>query len=448
MPSGEKEVRNLLKRLEKDDLIGLIDRLRNRLNGADEEILGYLSKRLDPKIPEMKYLSDSITDDLALKYWSDARDIVEDFNEYGGGDEDEELEFSQLLDSVREQIGKGVSYDVRAEISEEAFDQYSAGNSGMDDLLMDFLFDLCQSREEWLQLIEWLRERGSDWNRYLIMKIYREHLHDNESYLKLRMANLRLGDDYLELCEFYRKKDPEEAIRIAITGLEKGEGNLDGLADFLFPHLMGKRNDDLVRHLTGEIVRRNEGSEHIFELAFDYWHKFGVRNEMLPSLRQWYSVERWNLWKVYEKMRKTLEKDEFSRESEEILKIAEKNDPKSYMKMCWDLGYKDRMLSRILHPESGDWTLMPDGMDGFATLLESDYPEEMLQYFIGKAENLIRAGQRKNYRVASEYLHEVKIIESDIMLMGSEWEKRIRELRERYHGRPAFIEELNRYGNG
>ena len=41
MPSGEKEVRNLLKRLKRDDLIGLIDRLRDRLKGADEEILVY-----------------------------------------------------------------------------------------------------------------------------------------------------------------------------------------------------------------------------------------------------------------------------------------------------------------------------------------------------------------------------------------------------------------------
>ena len=142
----------------------------------------------------------SINDDLLFEYWEDARSIISDFNELGGGPEDDEEEAYGYLEKISELIKEGgLSTAAKLEFLDEAFKEYNINNSGFEDSLMDIFFEICQTKEEWEYLVKKLDEHPSKWRKERIMIIQREYLHDEEAYLQERMQILTSGMDYWDL---------------------------------------------------------------------------------------------------------------------------------------------------------------------------------------------------------------------------------------------------------
>lgn len=54
---------------------------------------------------------------------------------------------------------------------DSAFEEYDAGNSGFDDILMDLLFQLYKEKKEWEYLVTKLNNRPSDWSKKLVMAV-------------------------------------------------------------------------------------------------------------------------------------------------------------------------------------------------------------------------------------------------------------------------------------
>jgi len=68
----------------------------------------------------------SINDGLLLEYWEDARSIISEFNELGGGPEDDEEEAFGYLEKISELIKEGdLSTTAKLEFLDEAFEEYN-----------------------------------------------------------------------------------------------------------------------------------------------------------------------------------------------------------------------------------------------------------------------------------------------------------------------------------
>jgi hypothetical protein len=170
----------------------------------------------------------SINDNLLFEYWEDARSIISDFNELGGGPEDDEEEAYGYLEKISELIQEGgLSTASKLEFLDEAFEEYNLNNSGFEDSLMDIFFEICQTKEEWEYLVKKLDEHPSEWRKERVMLIQRNYLHDEEAYLHERMQILTYGRDYWDLVEFHLEKgDKVKALETAEKGILKVKAGL------------------------------------------------------------------------------------------------------------------------------------------------------------------------------------------------------------------------------
>lgn len=184
-----------------------------------------------------------ITEKLALEYWRKSEKIIDEFNKYGGGSEYEEEESYDFIEKICELIPV-LSWKTRRKIMDGMLVQYHYGNSGFDDALTDACFQLCKERGEGLYLAEKLLGYGRDWDKKLVMSIYKK-IGDNEAFLELRNGNLRYGTDYFELVEhFIEQGDNAKALFYAHKGLENGEGRISDLVLYLFEYYESKKDTD------------------------------------------------------------------------------------------------------------------------------------------------------------------------------------------------------------
>jgi len=187
--------------------------------------------------------ADDINEELAVEYWEKAESIIDEFNQYGGGSDYEENEAYAYLESLEGLIPM-LSWKRRQKIMDDMLVQYFRGNSGFDDILTDTCFKLCKEHEEWLYLAEQLIERGGNWDKRLVMNIYKI-IGADEKFLELRKRELRYGSDYFELVDYYTNKgDKEKALAYAHKGLEQGEGRMDQIVPYLFNHY-GNKDDSI-----------------------------------------------------------------------------------------------------------------------------------------------------------------------------------------------------------
>jgi hypothetical protein len=127
----------------------------------------------------------------------DLFEIISEFNEYGGGSQDDEDEACSHLNNI---IKEGnLSTAAKIGFFDDAFEEYNSENSGLEDAMMDVFFEMCQTKEEWEYLVKKLGEHHSDWRKKLIMDIQKERLHDDKAYLEERMKTLHYGMDYWDL---------------------------------------------------------------------------------------------------------------------------------------------------------------------------------------------------------------------------------------------------------
>ena len=119
----------------------------------------------------------TLNDELLMEYWEKAEYIISEFNEYGGGPEDEEVEAYEWLNEISGLIEAGnISSDAKIEFFDCAFVEYDIENSGFEDALMDIFFAICETKEEWEYLVAKLAKRPSDWRKKLIMRIQKNYL--------------------------------------------------------------------------------------------------------------------------------------------------------------------------------------------------------------------------------------------------------------------------------
>ena len=433
-----------LKSLGVDDLYNLVQNLISKNSEVHRLVLEWFKEKA-----EASSVAEEVTtlnDELLMEYWEKAEKIISEFNEYGGGPEDEEEEAYQWLNEISELIRKGnISSDAKRGFLDDAFVEYDIGNSGFEDELMHIFFEICDTKEEWEYLVEKLAKRPSDWRKKLIMRIQKNYLCNETAYLEMRMENLHYGMDYWDLVEFYvNKGDLQKALETAEQGILKGEGRLTDMFQFLFEHFAAKRDTPNVERIVRVALTRKSEEKNMLDRLFEYYKAEGNYEKAKEALQKAYKIMRYgNYYAEYKKMKAFLRTADWKQVEPEIFKDVQEKDICDYLRICMDKNMKEAVLHTILNPPEMQWG-MRNEFDKFAAKLEEDFPEKITGYYWQSAYRNIPGGNRKTYRIAAGYLAKVKRIYINLLKDELVWKKRFSELKVEFKKRPAFLDEVRK----
>lgn len=423
-----KTIEELMNDKSEVQLKGLIMELYKRCPDVYEYILIWGNKEGNTGINEK----------LALELWLKAEIIIDRFNEYGGGSYSEEEDGYDYIERVCE-LFPVLSWKTRQEIMDRMLTQYYYSNSGFDDELTDACFRMCQDKQDWLYLAEKLLSYGRDWDKKLVMDIYRR-IGDNEAFLDLRSRNLYYGVDYFELVEYYAKKgEITNALSFAYKGLEEGIGRINELVLYLFEYYEKIKDTTELEKIMQICENKNQECSLASGRLYEYYKNNGdYENAKKYLLKEFNYSKRNNLDKQYEKVKDFLSKSDWQSVERELFISLKKRDTISYLNICLCKGMKQEVYSVITEKIS----LWGNDYDYYADKLKNDFPEKIIEYYFMLAINHVEKGaNRKSYITSMKYFKKAKEIYLKILKDKPRWKSKLAEIRERYSKRRAFLEE-------
>jgi hypothetical protein len=436
-----------LKSLNNTDFYDLVSNLLLEKPELNQVVLEWFKEKQE-SMPEAITDNDivSINDNLLFEYWEDARSIISEFNELGGGPEDDEEEAYGYLEKISELINEGgLSTAAKLEFLDEAFEEYNIDNSGFEDGLMDIFFEICQTKDEWEYLAKKLNEYPSTWRKKQIMNIQREYLHDEEAYLKERMQILTYGMDYWDLVEFYVEKgDQVKALETAEKGIMEGEGWVTQLFEFLWEYFSKKGDTVNLERLVQTALSRNTEQKNMLDRLFEYYTSKDDYEHAKNALLRSFEFAREQYYAEYKRMKGNLKVSDWKSIEPEIFNKIKEKDFHDYLRICLDKGMKETVLKSILKPPKNRFGYsMEVDFNEFADELKTDYPKEIIEFYWQKAYRNIPNGNRKTYWDAANYLKKVKGIYFDVLKDEAGWVKRFSDLKSEFRKRPAFLDEVS-----
>jgi len=436
-----------LRSLGGEDMYDLVQNLMEKNQEVRRLVLEWFKdKSKDMKDMDTIQERGSMDEELLWEYWDNARSIISEFNEYGGGPDEDEEEACDWLNKISELIKEGnISTDAKFEFLDDAFEEYNIENSGFEDALMDIFFEICETKEEWEYLVKKLEKHPSRWRNKLIMDIQKKYLCDENAYLKVRIENLEYGLDYWDIIEFYTGKgELQKALDTAEEGILKGDGRLTELFQFLFDHFAKKKDTANLERIVHTALTRKTEEKEMLDRLFKY-HKAqdDYENAKEALLKAYEFVQYGNYYGEYKKMKEFLKDSDWKLIESKIFKEIREKNIHDYLRICLDKNMKKEVLSTILNPPRNRWGFVTENdFDEFADKLKEDFPEEIIRYYWQKAYSDIPNGNRKTYRTATRYLAKIKHIYTNLLKEESRWKQRFSDLKTEFKNRPAFLDEV------
>lgn len=346
-----------------------------------------------------------------LSHFDRACKIMEDFNQYGGGPDEDYNEAYEELEQITELFQENkLNQKLKKEFFDKMFYYYDWDNSGMNDIIINAVYEVADRDEDWHYIIEKLKAKKQDssYRQGMIIDIYKDKLKNEEKYLKLRESKLEGGWDYYDLANFWDKKgEKEKAVEIAKQGIQKCDNGLIDLWEYLFKYYQKKDYDQALNYLK-QIYQEHSGLENYRRLK-----KF-VKKENWPEVDKWC---------------KQLLTDEDS--LYQLAKIHEFNQE------------DNKVLAYVLVVPKNKWEDWDyDNKDEFANKLTAKYPKELIPYYERKVIRHIENKTRKSYQIAVDYAKKLKQIYSKYLDKKEEWQKYIDDIRRQYSNCPALIDEF------
>ncbi|MDD3042289.1 MAG: hypothetical protein PHV51_00495 [Methanosarcinaceae archaeon] len=437
-----------LQALDSDALYELIQHLLRKKPELYQLALEWFKERLESE-PETLTEGEliSLNDDLLFEYWEDARVIISEFNELGGGPEEDEDEAYESMNKILE-LAKKIKFSTDAiiEFLDEVFEEYNLKNSGFEDLMMEVSFAVCRTEEEWKYLIKKLEEHPSDWRINLIMRINKNHLRNDSAYLEERLKDLEYGMDYWDLVKFYIDRDDmEKALETAEEGL-KAKGRIEELLVYLAEHYAEKRDTSNLERIVNTALAHHEGEKKLLDRLSEYYKSEGdfekAKNTLFKAF-EFTSPD--NYYAEYRRMEAFLSETDWKALEPEIFNRVRIKNFNDYLRICLDKGMKETVIEAILNykvfsresENSNEYNL-----DKFAEELLQDYPEKVLEYYWQKARKGIPCGNRSAYSFAARYLQKAKEVYINNLEDEAGWTKRFSDLKAEFKNRRAFIDEV------
>ena len=208
----KKTVNRMLEGATKQDFIEIISNMSVFSTSAEQIILDWCKRNNEKN--KMHAIEIELNN-----LWMKAREIISEFNTYGGGpdsDEDDAVDYLWRIEShVKKQK---VSWNVRVRILDEMLEEFNIGNSGFNDLLIDIASSLCKTKEEKMYLADALADGNNDYYRGYAAEIYKS-IGDNEKFLETKLHNMRYGSDYVDVAKYYiKREDKQKALDYTADG--------------------------------------------------------------------------------------------------------------------------------------------------------------------------------------------------------------------------------------
>lgn len=404
----KKTINKLIGAFDKKQLQELITHMVSTSETAEKLLLDFChAKEADVKTDNHAL----IIENKIRKYWQKAAEIIDEFDCYGGGSECDEDEAYEMLENMAKLLEDNeVSWTLRKEILDELLGFVASDNSGFTDYLMDIAFVMCTSKEENLYLADFLIKKANSYYRGLAAQIYLKN-GEEQKFIESKKANLEYGSDYLELAEYYKKHNDEEtALKIVLEGLEKAEGRLDEIYEYLFLFYEKKKDEAALEDLFARAEKRDRDRETITELMYQYYRKKGDYGKQKETLLKLLSCcDSSKIYKLYGKCKQELTDEDFLKREKSILKIIKQRNLSVYFDILMDMGESKEVMEYITqNTQYRGWGL--DREHYFSKRLASVYPREIVDMYWNEVSGYVRAGKEKNYICAAGILKEIRVI--------------------------------------
>lgn len=436
----KKTVNTLVGKFNQEQLKDLIYYMVSRSEQAQQALLDYCQK----KEADMKSENhDLIIESQLRQHWRKASEIIEQFDMYGGGpedDEDEAYDELGIMDTLFQ--NNKVSWDVRKEILDEMLDFVASDNSGFTDSLMDVALLMCLTKEEKLYLADCLSHNGNSYYRGLAANIYLENGED-QKFLDNKKANLLYSSDYLELADYYKKHGQEEqALQVVLEGLHKTDGRLDEIYKYLFDYYRKKQDEAALEKLYKNSEKKRWNQDTITELMYQYYRDKGDYKKQKEALIKLVSLsDSRKLYKLYQKCKAELKAEDFDKEEQKILQIIKKSSLSVYFDILIEKGETREVIQYITqHQQYSGWGL--DQGHYFSKRLLDEYPREIIEMYWNEVSVYVGMGKEKNYNHAVSVLKDIRRIMKKNK-WSEEWEARYKAFLEEHKRKKLLLKALD-----
>ena len=401
MNTPSDSLTDLLTGASHEILIDLIVKLSNRRPDVRSDCLNYLKKNVN-LTPKQQCTTEG---EIVMALWDELLPDLEELDSYGGGPEEKENNVYDLMHQIEQKLStKLIDEDIRRDILEQVLPFIISGNAGMDDPLYELAYATCYSDEDWYELAQAFEEMSRDWPKNHAMGIYRK-LGDRKKYLELRQEKMIYGGDYYDLAKFYwNEGNHSEALAVAEEGINKGQGRMDELQQFL-----------------SDRAQEGGNREKYLELKYE----MATNPLTMGKYKAFKNICTEEEWKLYEK--KLLQNASRIRSSE-LLDIF--MDRKEY----------DQALETLLKTNYSDWD--SDRVLQAARQLETRFPDKVLAYHLSGFNGISRESTRKGYAARARMLLNIRRILLDVLKDDARWKQFAGRFKKENRNRPALQEEF------
>jgi hypothetical protein len=343
--------------------------------------------------------------------WHELEHDLEELDDYGGGPEEQEETVYDLLAEIAGKLAEGqVPAEDRGALLDEVIPYIASRNSGMEDSLYDVAYAACYNDEDLRDLARRFEAMEQSWPIDHARRIYRR-IGDRDKYLALRALRMEYGLDYYDLATYHWEAgERERAIQVAREGLERGQGKMDELRQFLGERALeaGDRSQYLELQFAQATGRLTKRSYQAFR--------------RLCSKRE---------WQIYEPR---------------MLAVLSEGRTDS----------GQRLLIHLLRKEYEHAAAIIDKMDypvgwlGVAAILEAAsrlearYPQRIMRFYESGLGRLDRSDTRKEYARNAHIVLKIRRLWIDVLHQPEKWQGFARRVKSQNFRRPALREEFAR----
>ena len=153
----KKTINQLIKNFKADQLQELIFTIVKNNPSAQQALLDYCQEKGKTSKTEEYAI---VIENQLKHHWAKASGIIDEFNMYGGGPEDEEEIACNELEEMREILeSEEVAWELRREILDDVLSFIYVDNSGLIDILTDVAYALCKTKAENIYLADQMSEK-------------------------------------------------------------------------------------------------------------------------------------------------------------------------------------------------------------------------------------------------------------------------------------------------
>lgn len=431
----KKTVTKMLEGASKKDYIEIISKMSAYSKESEEVILKWCqthNKNYKQQADEIEFKN----------CWKRAKNIISEFNMYGGGPDSDEEEAANKLYKMEKIVQEHeISWDVRAAILDEMLDEFYIGNSGFDDLLIDIAESLCTEKAEIKYLADALAQCGNNYYRNYAAHLYQE-VGDDKQFLKTKLANLRYGSDYVEVAKYYKKQGNRQMeLQYIWQGLEKSDGRLDKLINYVAPIYIKEKNDTELQRLY-EFVIKTKWDINIIAIATQLYQyskiieNYELKKAMLMRILD--TCDKMDMRKWFDTCKKELKPEDWEKEYINILEKVKKRNKIYYLDICMQTG-KEKEVLECLQKEMHGYNYGDlDYNQYFSKRLLNKYPDEILALYWRDVNTLLCVTNQKNYEVAASLLRKIKSLMQKSK-KDEEWKQQFDALKEQHKRKRNFM---------